>query len=202
MIKVSGGNVNESGDLNTPAARPSIRYTGPMIRSTLLPTLFVAFASLAFASCAAAQEPAAPTPTAVNPDPEIPRPPGVPVAFVTVDRGVTADFARRPGDKAVRDEEEWKTLWEQLHADESPVPPLPAINFSKDMAIAVFAGEKPSGGHKIEIASIERSGAELFVTVREKAPPPDAVAAQVLTYPYHVVRLPRAAGPVRIKRAE
>lgn len=57
------------------------------------------------------------------------------------------------------------------------------------MVLGVFLGQKGTGGYSVEIAKIELSGAKLQVLYRQQRPPPGAIVSQVLTQPYHLVKL-------------
>lgn len=72
-----------------------------------------------------------------------------------------------------------------------PAKPGAIIDFDQEMIVAVFAGEKPTGGYRIDIPAIEEDRARQQFTVRyrETRPPAGAMATQALTQPYHLVRL-------------
>ena len=55
--------------------------------------------------------------------------------------------------------------------------------------VAVAWGEKPTGGYTIDFGSVGVKGVRLEVGVDLKEPPPDAMVAQALTYPYAVAVL-------------
>jgi len=59
------------------------------------------------------------------------------------------------------------------------------------MVAGVFSGEKSTGGYEVEITRAERKDSRLYLYYLEKSPPPDAIVTQVLTQPYHLVKLPR-----------
>jgi len=82
---------------------------------------------------------------------------------------------------------EWEALWRQHAGDRV----RPAVDFSKDMAVAVFLGTRSSSGFSVEIVGAREEGAALVVMYRESRPQPGTVAAQVLTAPYHVVAVPK-----------
>ncbi len=69
--------------------------------------------------------------------------------------------------------------------------PAPAVDFSAEMVVAVFLGEEATGGYEVEVTRAELAGSNLRLYYREKGPPPDAIVAQVLTQPYHIVKLPK-----------
>lgn len=52
--------------------------------------------------------------------------------------------------------------------------------------LAVFWGEKTTGGYSIEIQSVRVEGDRTAVRLSLKEPPPDAMLTQALTYPYAV----------------
>ena len=52
--------------------------------------------------------------------------------------------------------------------------------------VAVAWGEKPTGGYTVDFGSAGVKGVRLEVGVDLKEPPPDAMVAQALTYPYAV----------------
>jgi len=98
----------------------------------------------------------------------------------------------------MRSEAEWRSL--QLGPSPTGATP-PAVDFSKAMIVGVFLGTRPTGGHAVEITKIEREGAELVVTYRERKPGPNDIASQVITTPFQLVTTAPFAGRVRFTRA-
>lgn len=92
---------------------------------------------------------------------------------------------------AIRNEEEWETLWNRVYKGRSPIPERPDVDFAKEMVIAVFMGEKPTGGYSIEIERIVEREETWEVHVQETAPGPNDGVIEALTQPYHMVRTPR-----------
>jgi hypothetical protein len=68
------------------------------------------------------------------------------------------------------------------------------------MVILVTQGQKPSGGYDIRVKAIRDTGSRLVVTVEERAPGPHCVVPQVLTAPYHAVRVRRMRKAVAAER--
>jgi hypothetical protein len=88
----------------------------------------------------------------------------------------------------VRTDAEWTTLWQQ-HASARPRPP---VDFSKEMIVGVFMGSRPNAGFSTAIVSATAGNGVLIVRYSETMPRPGRVAAQILTFPFHVVAIPRA----------
>ena len=93
----------------------------------------------------------------------------------------------------IRTPSEWKALWK----DHAPTESLPAVDFSKNMVVGVFLGTKPSAGHDVEIIGTRHESADLIVEYVQKQPAPGTMTAQMLTEPYHLVSVPKHAGPVK-----
>jgi hypothetical protein len=89
----------------------------------------------------------------------------------------------------VRTEAEWTKLWNQ----HSPDRPRPAVDFSKEMVVAVFMGSRPNAGFSTTITEATVANGALLVRYKETAPAAGAVSAQILTFPYHVVAISKAA---------
>jgi hypothetical protein len=89
----------------------------------------------------------------------------------------------------VRTDAEWTALW-QRHA---PDRPRPAVDFSKEMVVGLFMGSRPNAGFGTAVISATAGNGVLIVRYSETFPAPGRVSAQVLTFPYDLVAIPRAA---------
>lgn len=141
--------------------------------------------SLASASCASGDEaPAGPVAATATT-----------VALVTIEKGTDLEVPT-PTTKVIGFADAWKADWAAWHKDIEPAPPLPAVDFSKERVVAFFAGRKPTAGYTVEACEARRRGDDIVLKVRERKPRPDAMVAQVITYPYHIVRVsaPRPPG--------
>ena len=106
----------------------------------------------------------------------------------TIEKGVMSnmDDARQASARSV---EEWSRLW-TLHGGERT---RPSVDFSREVVVAVFMGTRPTAGFSIEITRVREEGPALVVTYKETRPAPDALTAQVLTSPFHIVAVPRGS---------
>jgi hypothetical protein len=89
----------------------------------------------------------------------------------------------------VRTAAEWTKLWQQHNPDR----PRPSVDFSKEMVVGVFMGSRPTAGFSTSIVSATVANGALLVRYSETMPAPRTMAAQVLTFPYHIVAIPKAA---------
>lgn len=97
----------------------------------------------------------------------------------------------------VRTSAEWTTLWNRIVANHAPKPPVPAIDFEKEMLLVAAMGTRPTGGHAIEIEAVDRDGSSITASVRTRSPGKNCMTTQALTAPVAIVRIPRSDLPVR-----
>lgn len=110
------------------------------------------------------------------------------ITFQTVSKG-SRSGVREPRQIVLRGQAEWNSLWAQhISADAKPVPP-PAIDFAKELVVAVFLGEKPTGGYDTAITRAQRGDDAVVIYYRERTPAPGAMVIQTLTQPFHMVRI-------------
>ena len=82
----------------------------------------------------------------------------------------------------IRDDSTYARFWQALGAGERP-----PVDFSRDVVIAVAAGQRPSGGHAIAVERVAHAGAGMVVEVVETVPGPGCWTTQQLTRPVDVV---------------
>jgi len=96
----------------------------------------------------------------------------------------------------VRDPSSWRDLWYHLYSPYNEVPPLPAIDFTTEMIVAVASGEHPTAGYDVLLTAAALDRGVVVVQALERSPGTDCVTAQVLTHPIDLARLPKREGPV------
>jgi protease stability complex PrcB-like protein len=82
----------------------------------------------------------------------------------------------------IRDANTWAEFWSELGVGERP-----AVDFSRNLVIAVASGQRSSGGHEIAISRVTQTNGELTVEVVETAPGPNCMTTSVLTQPVDVI---------------
>lgn len=110
------------------------------------------------------------------------------ISVQTIAKGVRSGI-REFLETVIRNDAEWRALWQRHTSLQSTPPPLPAIDFKNELVIAIFLGEKPTGGYAVEITSAERSDGVLTITYDEKSPRPGGMTIQALTQPFDIIRL-------------
>jgi len=123
------------------------------------------------------------------------------VSFETVDRGIHSGV-RGSRHLVVREPAAWADLWAEHVAGRVPAPPVPSVDFSREMVVAFFWGEKPTSGYSAEISGLVLNSQALVVRVETASPPPGAIVLQVLTQPFHIARIARSDFPVEFAVVE
>jgi len=107
---------------------------------------------------------------------------------------------REPERLVIKTEDQWREVWKKIHHLQLPTPELPVVDFKKEMVIAVFMGERKSGGYEIEIKKIAQREKEIIVEVEEREPPPESIQTQALTQPYHLIVIHKLKGVTHFTR--
>ena len=118
------------------------------------------------------------------------------VPFKVVHQHPWSSGLERPFRWPITDDESWTEFWTLLHGSRSPFPPLPRIDFGKEMVIAVGLGYRGSTGYAVAVTDVQAvqttSGQrQLHVTYRETTPGCWCAVGCAITQPYSVVKLGR-----------
>ncbi|MGD9386304.1 MAG: protease complex subunit PrcB family protein [Thioalkalispiraceae bacterium] len=73
---------------------------------------------------------------------------------------------------------------------------IPKINFETQMVLAVFMGEKRTGGYAIRVEKIIEQEKRLRVGILVITPDADSARTMMISQPYHIVVLPKINKPV------
>jgi len=106
------------------------------------------------------------------------------------------------GGMVFRDAGSWKAFWNRyckVITGEGEKLSAPEVDFSTQMLVGVFSGEKPTGGYSISIQRVLDGPKRLVVEYLEKSPPPDAMVTMALTYPCQIISIPSSEKSVEFK---
>ncbi|MDB5264452.1 MAG: hypothetical protein JWN64_23 [Parcubacteria group bacterium] len=107
-----------------------------------------------------------------------------PVEFTAIDTG-TASELKEKKNYAIYSKDELGRIWGLAHDNE----PVPDVDFSKEYVVAIFAGQKSSGGYSVKVSKIEDSTTTRKVYITLTAPGSGCITIQALTSPYQFVRV-------------
>lgn len=127
--------------------------------------------------------------------PTTPTEPPVPLAVTRFD-GFPQPLAEysgmvTPTRMVVRDAATWQAVWEQIFRNQTPRPPVPQVDFTREVVAVVALGERRTGGHGIFIDDATEVSTGVTINVRTVSPEQNCVVTQALTQPVDAARLPR-----------
>lgn len=110
----------------------------------------------------------------------------------------------QPARLVIRDAATWHAVWNKIYDRQSPIPSVPAIDFSQEMLVLAALGTRSSGGFGILLDGASENGnGSINVAVRSISPGPRCVVTAALTQPVDIARLSRRDGSVRfLERSE
>ncbi len=113
------------------------------------------------------------------------REPYSPVTFLTVSKGYRSGV-RAPQQIVLSNQDEWSELWRKHSSELYSTPPT--VLFDQEFVVAIFLGEKTTGGYDITIVRAERNDDELVIYFEEITPAPGSMLIQAFMQPFHIVR--------------
>lgn len=110
------------------------------------------------------------------------------VSFRVLDTGTHAADVSLRKNYAAYSQADIVRLWELAHGTDGAK--LPMVDVSKEYVVGVFAGQKPTGGHSVSVASIvdNENVRTVFVTLTK--PGEGCMVTEALTNPYQIIAVP------------
>jgi hypothetical protein len=119
-----------------------------------------------------------------------PAPPVVASEWSGTDTAVT-----HAGQIVIHNDHQWIKFWAEHHPDEA----APDVDFSQNMVVGVFAGDRPADKFAIRIVAVRTESNALIVNFREQIPPPGTFEIGVSVYPYDLKVIPKSDLPVKFR---
>lgn len=113
------------------------------------------------------------------------------VPWEVLAQGQNAIGFDKPQYVLVSNQDQLTNLWYKAYGSQLNVPPVPTIDFSRETVLAVFDGQKPTGGYGLEVRGVTVENGELYVDLVKKQPAKGALTTQAVTSPWvilHVLR--------------
>ena len=122
-----------------------------------------------------------------------PTSPDGPVPFKEVAKEQFSGISQRRAE-VIALQSRWVQVWDEITATRTPKPPLPNVDFEKELLILAAYGETGDGCREVQIEKVDRRNGALDISILDKqraasCPPCPPVAAR----PVHVVSVARAA---------
>lgn len=115
----------------------------------------------------------------------------LPVTFKRVTRGTRSAFIQQSAIVATSDR-----AFADILARITPDELIKAPNFAHEMAVAVFLGERLTGGFQLRVTNVTETDGVLTVEGVETIPNLRCAVTQSLTQPFDIISVPRQGGSV------
>ena len=108
------------------------------------------------------------------------------LAITVIDTGNTSAIEDTLA-TSLRDAQSWSTFWKHHKSCEIPTPPLPEVDFEKEIVIIYVLGEKPRGSTWVHIESVEDDGKALNVAVATRSS--TGPSTTVMCNPFTIIKV-------------
>lgn len=120
------------------------------------------------------------------------------VPFTIIDNGVQSGI--HPDTQqlvVIHNADDWQAFWAK-HNTVSPPPPLPKVDFTKNMVITLIDTDQPNSGYALSLDKIEQHGHELWVYATRDQPAPTCMNLGMVAQPFVFVTLPKTTGKPKL----
>jgi len=124
------------------------------------------------------------------------RVPPIPIRFGGTRYGPVWQLGQKPVRLVIKNHDEFNDFWKGLASPGRFLPPLPEIDFSKEMIVVVGMGLRPSPGFVIMIDGACEVGGQVELFVSKVEDGPCFPTLGVTTAPADIVRIPRSELPI------
>jgi hypothetical protein len=101
--------------------------------------------------------------------------------------------------ETVRDKVAWRAFWQEHGKGLSPAPPLPEVDFSREMLVVAFAGQKTTGGYQLNLVGFKPRKTQITISLSLTQPGPDCIVAQASTQPYVIAKVAQSNKPANFR---
>lgn len=114
---------------------------------------------------------------------------GQQVPWEIVAQGQHAVGFDKPGYVLVNSQDRLTNLWYQAHGTQLQVPSVPKLDFSRETVVAIFDGQKPTGGYGLDVRSVSVENGELYIDLVTTRPTEGAITTQSITSPWLILHI-------------
>lgn len=91
----------------------------------------------------------------------------------------------------IENESQLLTVWNQAYGSQLSPPPVPELNLDRETLVAIFMGQKPTGGFSLNVETVTLEQNDVYLDVIQQSPAEGAITTQALTSPWVIVRVLR-----------
>ncbi|HEX5340394.1 MAG TPA: protease complex subunit PrcB family protein [Gammaproteobacteria bacterium] len=113
-----------------------------------------------------------------------------PAAKIRVLASGTHSGVRHQEYYALHDVTDFRNWWQRAYSSRATAPALPQVDFSKDMVVVVFMGEKSHGGYSLHVDKVTDTADSYDVEITVNIPGSGCRTTQALIQPFEFVAVP------------
>lgn len=107
--------------------------------------------------------------------------------------------ADNPEHRVITNAQELRKVYGIINRTRKPGIEVPEIDFSANTVVAIFMGERSSGGNHIEIEKVEEHEDGIEVKTRNIKPGTGEMTTMAITHPFIFVKLPVSGKEITVK---
>lgn len=123
-------------------------------------------------------------------------PPGRPASEGTMEWKGQTCAESEPKVVLVSDAKAWQALWKEAFGDAKPAP---EVDFTKNVAAAVFVGTKRTGGYSVQFFEPVVDDGKTVIGYSVNSPGQGMFVIQAFTTPYAIRLYPKPTGPAELR---
>lgn len=110
----------------------------------------------------------------------------------TIASGNQATAIREARYQLVQTSEQLISLWSAAHSAQLQQPALPEVFLERETIVAIFLGQRSTGGYSVGVVDVVEERGDLYIDVRLTEPGRGDITTQALTSPWTLVKVLRA----------
>lgn len=123
------------------------------------------------------------------------------VEFETLKKGNSSGVTHHQA-VTLRKQKQWNEVWKKMNSIyPNDISTPTEVDFDTEMLIVVFAGDKSSGGHDIEIVRLYQEASTIVAVVENTSPSQNDMVTTALTQPYHIIKTKKSDKEVIFKQS-
>lgn len=119
------------------------------------------------------------------------RPAAEQLAWETIASGAQATGVQGARYQLITSRDQLISVWSQVHATQLQQPELPSVDFQRETLVAIFLGQRSTGGYGVTVRRVSVEGNDLYLDTEFREPAAGAITTQALTSPWTLVRVLR-----------
>lgn len=102
----------------------------------------------------------------------------------------------------IKNKKDLDTLYNLINTGKIPKSETPKINFDKETVVALFLGERTSGGYSIWVENVLSVNNIITINYKIKTPKRGEMVTSVMTQPYYIIKIPKVINELVFRQLE